>query len=188
MEQEFIKTIIKERINYDPKTGQLTWKERDASLNCHKWFNENKAGKPCGNITVSKKDGYIYHRINMNCGGEKLHLNAARTAWLLMTGDWPKHTIDHINRDSTDHRWENLRDVTQSVNNQNKGRYACNKGNYKGVYLRRGKYQAAFCHNYVIYRLGHYDTPEEAAKAYDAKAYEILGGEAKLNFVRQDLS
>jgi hypothetical protein len=188
MEQELIKAIIKERINYDPQTGQLTWKERDTSLACHKWFNENKAGKLCGNITVSKKDGYAHHRVIMECSGERLHISAARTAWLLMTGDWPNHTIDHINRNSTDQRWENLRDVPQGINNHNKNHYVCNKIGLKGVNLHNGKYWARFSSKGITYRLGHFDTPEEAAKAYDAKAYEILGDESKLNFVRLDLS
>ena len=186
MEQDYLKDLIRERIDYNPTTGELTWKERDTSLICHKWFNETKADKPCGNITKSKKDGYIYHGITLEDSGKRYRFGAARIAWLLMTGGWPKHTVDHINRDSTDHRWENLRDVTQSVNNQNRGRYACNKLNYKGVYFKYGKYQAIFTSNYVRYSLGAYDTPEEAAKAYDAKAYEVLGDEAKLNFVRQN--
>jgi len=177
MEQEQIKYICKERINYDPKTGTLTWKERKNSLACHKWFNENKAGKPCGNISVSKKDGYVYHRIILQCGGKTLHISAARVAWLLMTGDWPIYTVDHINRDSLDHRWENLRDVPQGINNQNKGNYACNKTGFKGVSLHNGRYWARFSSGGITYCLGHFDAPEDASKAYAEKVFEVLSKE-----------
>jgi hypothetical protein len=37
-----------------------------------------------------------------------------------MTGDWPVEDIDHINRLASDNRWENLRQVTRSVNLHNK--------------------------------------------------------------------
>jgi hypothetical protein len=43
-----------------------------------------------------------------------------RIVWYLHYGSWPKHTIDHINRDKLDNRIENLRDVTHSVNNFNR--------------------------------------------------------------------
>ena len=46
-----------------------------------------------------------------------------RIVWLLNTGEWPKNTIDHINRDPLDNRFENLRDCTQAENNLNKGPY-----------------------------------------------------------------
>lgn len=40
-------------------------------------------------------------------------------AWLLGTGAWPKHYIDHINGDPADNRLTNLRDVTHQVNMRN---------------------------------------------------------------------
>ena len=38
----------------------------------------------------------------------------------MQTGEWPLYEIDHINRIKTDNRWCNLRDVTCTVNLQNK--------------------------------------------------------------------
>lgn len=37
-----------------------------------------------------------------------------------MTGDWPTQEVDHINRNKTDNRWYNLRDVPRSVNQKNR--------------------------------------------------------------------
>jgi hypothetical protein len=47
---------------------------------------------------------------------------AHRVAWALHYNKWPQHTIDHINRDGTDNRLENIRDVPQCVNNSNKSK------------------------------------------------------------------
>ncbi|CAB4124867.1 HNH nuclease [uncultured Caudovirales phage] len=178
MEDCKIKLLVKERINYDPTTGKLTWKERDGEP----WFNENKAGKQCGNIYTSKKDGYTHHRVILESSGERVHLGAARIAWLLMTGDWPKHTIDHKNRISIDHRWDNLSDVTQKVNNNNKGPYKSNRTGFCGVSNHNGKYWARFSHEGKTHLLGHFEDPVKAAKAYDKKAKEVLGDAARLNF------
>lgn len=43
-----------------------------------------------------------------------------RLIWLMQTGDWPAYEIDHINRVKTDNRWCNLRDVTCTINLQNR--------------------------------------------------------------------
>jgi hypothetical protein len=98
---------LKTFLSYDPYRGNLA-------------FTDTRCGAvEIGQIVgyVSKKDGYIRfeHR------GE-LYV-AHRVAWALYYGSWPEHTIDHINRDPSDNRIENLRDVPQAVNNTNKSRY-----------------------------------------------------------------
>jgi len=44
-----------------------------------------------------------------------------------------KREVDHINRDKTDNRIENLRWVTPSENNQNKGKSKNNKSGHKNI-------------------------------------------------------
>lgn len=51
------------------------------------------------------------------CGTQYM---AHRIAWALYYGEWPKHTIDHKNKIRSDNAIDNLRDVTQAVNNRNK--------------------------------------------------------------------
>jgi len=54
-------------------------------------------------------------------------------AWALHYGHFPKLEIDHINRNTSDNRISNLRDVSRSVNARNKGLKATNKSGFTGV-------------------------------------------------------
>lgn len=55
---------------------------------------------------------------------------------------------------------------------------------YKGIYWNkeRNKWRASIMFNYKKYNLGNYDSEVEAAKAYDARATELFGRFANLNF------
>ena len=65
-------------------------------------------GQPKGWVC---ENGYMY--VNTKFGNKVL---AHRLAWLLHHGEWPKGDIDHINRNRSDNRIENLRDVSRSAN------------------------------------------------------------------------
>lgn len=117
LRQQWVKDEIISRFKYEPEEGLLIWKEGECE-----WFNKNLSGKEVGHKWVSK-DGYKAHAVKLEIKGRKVSLIIARLCWLVHTGDWPKHTIDHINRDSWDNSWDNLRDVTQKENNANKGPY-----------------------------------------------------------------
>jgi hypothetical protein len=92
---------------------------------------------------------------------------------------------DHINHNGLDNRRANLRIVTQEQNTWNKRKKHGNySSRYKGViwYKRSSKWKAR-----IIYRgkdifIGYFDDEESAAKAYDAKAQELFGEYAALNF------
>jgi hypothetical protein len=116
LRQEWVKEEIIKRLDYDPDTGRLTWSKRD----CH-YFDKTRAGKDVGYSW--SLDGYVNNTLTMEIKGRKVKLVVARLCWLVYTGDWPKNTIDHIDRDSLNNKWDNLRDVPQSINNQNKGPY-----------------------------------------------------------------
>jgi len=91
---------------------------------------------------------------------------------------------DHRNMDKLDNRRSNLRRVTDSINKMNKGCYKNNRTGYKGVSWSsvRDKWRAQLIWEKTRYHLGLYDCPREAAAAYDAKAEELLGSDAYLNF------
>jgi AP2 domain. len=91
--------------------------------------------------------------------------------------------IDHKNRNGLDNQRENLRVATRSLNQMNCGPYKGNKSGYKGVSWRqKGRVIAQIYINTRRVYLGRFDTPEQAARAYDAKAKELFGEFAYLNF------
>ena len=96
--------------------------------------------------------------------------------------------VDHINGDPLDNRKVNLRACTRSENCMNKKVRADSRSGYKGVWLSPdGELIKAYIRPPTMEKgrrinLGHYNTLEEAARAYDAKAKELFGEFARLNF------
>lgn len=54
---------------------------------------------------------------------------------------------------------------------------------YRGVTPDRGRYRAAVYHASTVHDLGHFDTPEQAALAYNRKSRELFGETKSLNVV-----
>lgn len=86
--------------------------------------------------------------------------------------------IDHINGDTLDNRRENLRVATHSQNLANSKRYAHNTTGFKGVQRSsvRKPYVAVIIKDGKTHRLGYFNDPEEAHKAY-VRAANLLFGE-----------
>ncbi|MBI1620092.1 HNH endonuclease [Aquamicrobium sp. cd-1] len=103
-------------------------------------------------------------------------------AWALINGAWPDHIVDHENCDPSDNRWVNLRAASISENNTNRSVLA-GEVPFKGVYRIRksGRYGAQIKKNRQHTWLGLFDTPEEAARAYDRAAIQLHGEYAKTN-------
>ena len=154
---------IKKLLDYDPDTGIFRWKVTGKG---------RKVSKIAGGIT----HGYVM------IGTKYGLLYAHRLAWYITYGYLPIE-IDHINHNKLDNRICNLRECTRSQNQANRLPYKNHK--YKGICFekRLGKYQAQIKHNYKLYYLGLFDTPEAAARAYNAKALELFGEFAYLNEV-----
>ncbi len=63
---------------------------------------------------------------------------AHHLAFLAMTGEYPKHGVDHINHNRADNRWSNLSDTSQLDNNRNRSIQSNNSSGYHGVrYCKR---------------------------------------------------
>jgi len=92
--------------------------------------------------------------------------------------------VDHINGNTLDNRRCNLRNTSTSENAMNnKKTNAPRSSKYKGVtHTKDGKWKAHIGKDDEDIHIGYFDSEEEAAKAYDAKAKTLFGDKARINF------
>jgi hypothetical protein len=88
-----------------------------------------------------------------------------------------KSEVDHENGNGLDNRRSNLRIATRSQNNANRRVVQSKSSRYKGVHFESysGRWRAEIHKDGTHYRLGRYDTQEEAVEAYQRKAQELFG-------------
>jgi hypothetical protein len=146
--------------------GTLKWKQGAQGRRMHKPAFSTQVG-PGKNYLGGMADG--------------VKLLAHRVVWALTYGEWPSGWVDHINGDTFDNRPENLRIAEPGLSNHNR-RYADTAGGYIGVTFLKGKFVAQIQHNKKHHYLGRFESAEEAAKVRDAKAKELYGEDANLNF------
>ena len=136
-------------LHYDPLTGV---------------FTRIKPTRKCRVGTVPGSfNSKGYFRIMVN--GKKYQ--AHRLAWLYVYGTWPKNQIDHINRNRSDNRIANLRDVTNQQNMCNAGDFSTNTSGRKGVYWdkRDSRWRACITDKGRYLSLGYFDTQAKAVAA-----------------------
>lgn len=135
-------------LTYDPASGVFTWVMPAA----HCMSPGDRAG--CvrhGGYRTIKLEGKAYaeHRL----------------AWLYMTGVWPPDDIDHVNRNKTDNRFENLRLATRKQNSENRKAREGSASQFRGVSWSCGKWHAVIMHFGVQISLGYFDDIEAAKSA-----------------------
>lgn len=94
------------------------------------------------------------------------------------------HTVqvDHANRDTLDNRRANLRAADRTGNSANRRARPARSG-YRGVHKQAsGRWVATAMCRRVRYCAGTFNTPAEAAAAYDRLAVHLFGEFAVLNF------
>jgi len=152
-----------ELLDYDPLTGIFT---RKIALS-----RRNKVGDVAGNLTK----GYI----ELSVDGHTYR--AHQLAWFYVHGRWPVGELDHRNLIKSDNSIGNLREATDSQNGGNSPMRKNNRTGFKGVTAHEQKYKAAVMVNRKRIHLGVFDTPEQAAMAYDAAALKHFGEFALIN-------
>ncbi len=122
---------------------------------------------------VSKPAGYKdncgYYRVGI--GGKKLL--RSHITFALAHGHFPTMQVDHINRDRSDDRPENLREVTHAQNMWN--RTPKKRTLPMGVIQSGNKFQARVMINRKRHQIGSFATIAEAAAAYKQYRKEKLG-------------
>lgn len=153
--------VARSLLSYDPLTGFMTWKVHGHKI---------APGKVAGSKNV---DGYGRVTV-LGHSYMSIHL-----IWLLETGEWPVHGVDHKDRDATNDRWENLRAATYTQNNHNLGLRKDNRTGVKGVsFVERNTqnpFSAKITANGAVMRLGFYPSLEEAASVRAAAELKYHG-------------
>ena len=139
--------IARGLILYSPDTGNFEW----------------RTGPRVG-LRVGSVSSLGYLRVQLLGKQYRAH----RLAWLLMTGCWPTHEVDHINGIRTDNRWCNLRDIPGWGNRQNQrsARTTNSTGLLGASRLKNGRFIAQIQVGGKNFNLGRFDTAELAHSAY----------------------
>lgn len=139
--------LVKRLFDYNEDTGVITWKEVRSK--------KVKIGQEAGYLSTDSG----YRKITV---GEKL-LYAHRIAFLYTYGFLPKY-IDHKNGNRADNSKANLRECTQTQNNQNSKLRESSKSGYKGVVFdkRSNKWESFITLNRKKKFLGYFDDLELA--------------------------
>lgn len=167
---------MKRLLYYDPETGIFRWKPRGNPS-----FDNKHSGQIAGCVKIRKKDGYarIYIRIN------RIEYPACYLALVYMGNAISDNDdIDHIDRDATNNRYNNLRIATKVENSCNRKIQTNNTTGYKGVcyHANAKKYVAYISYNNKRKHLGTFSNAIDAAICYDNAAKQLHGEYAVLNF------
>lgn len=142
---------LRQVLHYSPETGDFIWLQT---------YRDVRTGLVAGSKLPAEGG-----RVRIQVDGRAY--KASRLAWLYMTGAWPALLIDHVNRDPTDNRWINLREVTVKQNRENSNPLGWSGSGRVGVTWdpTRRKWAARLCHSGRNRRIGMFKSKEEAISA-----------------------
>lgn len=159
---------LRQRLDYDPATGILTWRARcadeftskprySAERQANTWNGKN-AGKPA--LASLTANGYLHGAIDY------ASYLAHRVIWKHVTGV-DADDIDHINGVRTNNRFSNLRSCSRSDNMRNRHRSSNNTSGATGVHLDApsGLWYAQMALDGRLLYLGRYSVFEDAVAA-----------------------
>ena len=145
---ELTQKRLKELLEYNPDTGEFVWLAKQGS----RGVKGSVAG--CANPF-----GYVV--IKTDSQGEYAH----RLAFLYMEGSIPIADVDHVNHNTSDNRWCNLRHATKTVNQRNRTHSKNNTSGFTGVHRHpTGKWQSGISINNKLIYLGLFMNLSDAVR------------------------
>ncbi len=117
---------IQQFFNYNEKTGIVTTRLIRSGSN-------HSIGDCVGAKMKSHDKYYLFVKI------KKTLYPITNIIWLYMTGSLPSNLIDHIDHNTLNNKWENLREATSNENAWNYSKPITNTSGVKGLYKRTGK-------------------------------------------------
>lgn len=143
---------VQQKLSYNPETGEFTVKP-------FRWAHN------VGKVLQPNKSGYVH--FNSTQGTIGMH----RIVWLIETGKWPEHEINHKDGNRANNRIANLEDVTHAENLQ--GYWSVTPKNSstgeRNISYRKSRkdFFVSATRNGVLLYIGAYPTLELAIKARD---------------------
>lgn len=145
---------LRELLHYNQETGVFTWAVD------RKW--NAMRGNIAGTI-IGSKCGYICLQIYIDGRPYKAH----RLAFLYMNGEWPARDVDHIDTNSMNNIFSNLRDAGTRINAQNRRvAFKNSQSGVLGVSPSGNNWRACIRVDKKRINIGSYKTKELAYQAY----------------------
>ena len=159
--------MTKERITLQRLRNMLSYAQQTGIF-----IRKVRAGRKLAGTVAGYADKTGYVRI----GIDGISYHAHRLAWFYITEEWPDN-IDHCDGNKHNNAWVNLRDVSRSVNLQNRKKATCrNKTGFLGVHQHGSGFAAAIRLNGRQTYIGTFKTPELAHAAYlEVKRQQHIG-------------
>ena len=131
---------LKEYLSYDRNNGEFIALQRSPKY---------PASRKLGTLHST---GYVVIKIQ-----KKLY-KAHRLAWLYETGKFPDGVIDHINRNKSDNRFCNLREIEITHNSENNPIKKSNSSGYPGISFKKEmkRWRARITFGYKEKHLGYF--------------------------------
>lgn len=161
--------LLRDLLSYDQYTGEFRWIARKpehfegrakvrSPKNLANNFNSRFAGKVAGSLT---SEGYL------SVGIFGLSYLGHRLAFAIVKGYWPAEEIDHINGQTSDNTWKNLRPVPHIVNCKNQRRKGAKSSGVVGVdfHAKSQKWRARISDGGKVITIGSFQSLADAAAA-----------------------
>lgn len=142
--------LLKSKVYFDMFLGRFIWIQ-----------GRNK-GRFAGGYD---KEGYWMIKLNDK------YWFAHRLAWLYVYGKLPDTILDHINKNKSDNRIENLRECSLRQNRYNSKLNKNNTSGYRGIHFSKKakKWKAAIHKGNKYILVGYFTTLEEAVLKYNER-------------------